>query len=127
VRRGYDAVAARYAAWRVEGNPAAGFLADLDSRLSAGSNVLELGCGNGRPAAVALAGRHAYTGVDISSEQIVRARALLPSAQFISHFDAATNRRLVRNAALEILRDEIHTMTEAGHGETSFLWILARA
>jgi SAM-dependent methyltransferase len=198
VRRGYDAIAERYATWRIDGNPAAALVADLDSRLAPRSNVLELGCGNGRPAAVVLADHHVYSGVDISAEQLKRARSLVPNARFIeadyttleieersldavvailtlthvpraehaallariarwlrpgglflaslgaadlpdeiadwlgapmyfSHFDAATNRRLVLDAGFEIVRNEVVTMVEDGHGETSFLWILARA
>jgi SAM-dependent methyltransferase len=199
VRRGYDTIAGRYATWRVEGNPAAEFIADLDSRLAPGSRVLELGCGNGRPAALVLADRHVYTGVDISAEQLERARRLVPGAQFVeadyttldidersldavvailtlthvpraehaellariaswlrsgglflasfgasdlpgevaddwlgapmyfSHFDAGTNRKLVGDAGLTIVRDELRTMVEEGQGEATFLWILARA
>jgi SAM-dependent methyltransferase len=93
VRRGYDAIADRYAAWRVEGNPAEEFVRDLDARLPDGADVLELGCGNGRPGAVVLAARHNYTGVDISHEQLARARRLLPRAKFVegdyTHLDAA--------------------------------------
>ena len=199
VRRGYDAIAERYAAWRIDGNPASEFVADLDSRLARGSNVLELGCGNGRPAALVLADHHVYTGVDISTEQIARARSLVPSARFVeadyttldveersldavvailtlthvprrehaellarikrwlrpgglflasfgtsdlpgaveddwlgapmyfSHFDAATNRRLVREAGFAILRDEVITMVEEEQGEATFLWLTASA
>ncbi len=83
VRRGYDAIAERYAECKVEGNPAEAFVRDLAARLPDGADILELGCGNGRPAAVLLAPRHRYTGVDISSEQIARARALVPDAEFL--------------------------------------------
>ena len=198
VRRGYDAIAARYAEWRIEGNPAGAFVRDLDARLPDGSDVLELGCGNGRPGAVVLAVRHRYTGVDISGEQLRRARALVRGARFVeadytdlelaarsldavaavltlthvprdehaallariaewlrpgglllssfgtadtpggveddwlgapmffSSFDAETNRRLVRDAGFELLRDEVHTMIEEGQGEATFLWLIAR-
>jgi SAM-dependent methyltransferase len=50
----------------------------------------------------------------------------LGAPMYFSHFDAATNRTLVRDAGFAIVRDEIRTMVEEGHGETSFLWILAR-
>jgi len=83
VRRGYDTIAERYAAWGIEGNPAEAFVRDLDARLPDGSDVLELGCGNGRPGAVILAARHHYNGVDISGEQLKRARRLLPNANFL--------------------------------------------
>ncbi len=83
VRDGYDAIAARYAEWKVEGNPAEEFLRDLDSRLPDGSAVHELGCGNGRPGAAILSLRHRYRGVDISGEQLARARAFLPDVDFV--------------------------------------------
>lgn len=198
VRRGYDAIAARYATWLIDGNPAEELVLDLDSRLRDRSRVLELGCGNGRPAALVLSARHEYTGVDISHEQLVRARAIVPGARLVegdyteldvspasvdaviailtlthvprdehpaflrliarwlrpggwflasfgvsdlpgeiaadwlgapmyfSHFDADTNRSLVREAGFEAVHDEIHTMDEEGHAQTRFLWILAR-
>lgn len=197
MRRGYDAIAERYATWRVDGNPAHDLVTDLDARLPDGADVLELGCGNGRPGAVVLAQRHNYTGVDISRGQLARARALVPDARFVeadyttldvpaeshdavaailtlthvprnehaalfrrirawlrpggwllasmgandlpdevaewlgapmffSHFDADANRELVRAAGFELVRDDVLTMFEEGHGETSFLWVLAR-
>ena len=198
VRRGYDAIASRYPEWSIEGNPAAALLRDLDDRLPDGADVLELGCGNGRPGALVLSPRHRYTGVDISREQLARARLVAPDAHFLladyttldlepasldavaailtlthvprsehralleriagwlrpgglflgsfgfgdtpgaveedwlgapmyfSHFDADTNRRLVRAAGFELAVDEVRTMVEEGHGQATFLWILAR-
>jgi SAM-dependent methyltransferase len=198
VRRGYDAIAAWYADWKVEGNPAEALVRDLDDRLPDGANVLELGCGNDRPGAAVLSVRHRYIGVDISEAQLTRARALLPGVQFVqgdyteldfaeqsfdavaailtlthvprkehaallarvagwlrpgglflasfgtedmpgeveddwlgapmyfSGFDADTNRRLLREAGFELVRDEVHAMIEEGHGEVTFLWVLAR-
>ena len=181
----------------MDGNPAEELVRDLEARLPAGSDVLELGCGNGRPGAIVLAARHTYTGVDFSRSQLTRARALVANASFLevdyteltvepasldavvailtlthlpraelagllariagwlrrgglllasfgvddtegevdpdwlgapmyfSSFDADTNRRLVREAGLRPVRDEIRTMEEEGHGATRFLWILA--
>ena len=86
VERGYDAVAERYAQWaqnEVEGSPAIGYLVRLLGLLAPGADVLELGCGNGEPAARLLAPGHRYTGVDISAEQLRRASALVPTGQFI--------------------------------------------
>ena len=198
VRRGYDAIAARYATWKIEGNPAEALIRDLDSRLPDGADVVELGSGNGRPGAAILSVRHRYIGVDISQEQLARARALLPAVEFVladytelefepesfdavaailtlthvpreehgallariagwlrpgglflaslgtgdtpgeleddwlgapmyfSGFDTQTNRRFVREAGFEFVRDEVHAMIEEGHGEVRFLWIVAR-
>ncbi len=198
VEAGYDAIAERYAAWRVEGLPTGRWVARLLELLPARGDVLELGCGNGEPAARLLAGRHAYTGVDISEAQLERARAAVPDGRFVrddftqlevepesvdavvailtlthvpreqhaellgriagwlrfgglllatlgvgdtpgaveddwlgapmffSHFDAETNRRLVRESGFEPVDERIESMVEEGHGETRFLWVLAR-
>ena len=48
-----------------------------------GSEVLDLGCGCGVPAARLLADRFRVTGVDISDVQIRRARHLVPAAKFL--------------------------------------------
>jgi cyclopropane fatty-acyl-phospholipid synthase-like methyltransferase len=47
-----------------------------------GSDVLELGCGGGSPATRRLAEDHRVHGVDISSEQVSRARQRVPNATF---------------------------------------------
>ena len=44
---------------------------------------------------------------------------------FFSGFDAETNRRLVRDAGFELIRDELVWMQEP-QGEAAFLWVLAR-
>jgi|HubBroStandDraft_1064217.scaffolds.fasta_scaffold01437_2 ubiquinone/menaquinone biosynthesis C-methylase UbiE len=48
-----------------------------------GSEVLDLGCGCGLPAARLLSERFRVTGIDISDVQIERARALVPDAKFV--------------------------------------------
>jgi cyclopropane fatty-acyl-phospholipid synthase-like methyltransferase len=198
VARGYDRIALRYAAWKVEGNPAMRLVRDLDSRLRDGSDVLELGCGRGVPVTRELAKRHRVTGVDISASQIELARHHVPEADFVhadyteleiaprsvdavvailtfthvpreehrelleriaawlredgyllcslgtgddpgsvehdwlgapmffSSFDADMNRRLVTDARLELLVDEVVTMHEEGRGDVQFLWVLAQ-
>jgi cyclopropane fatty-acyl-phospholipid synthase-like methyltransferase len=86
VERGYDAIADRFAEWarnEVTGSPAIEYLERLLALLPPGADVLELGCGNGEPAARMLAAEHRYTGVDISSEQLRRARALVPTGAFV--------------------------------------------
>jgi SAM-dependent methyltransferase len=198
VARSYDQIALRYAAWRVEGNPAMRFVRELGARLPQGADVLELGCGRGVPVARELAKRHRVTGVDISAAQVELARHHVPEATFVhadytaldvapssfdavvailtithvprrehaallqriagwlrpggfllcslgvgdtpdaveedwlgapmffSHFDAETNRGLVRAAGFESLLDEIVAMHEEGHGEARFLWVLGQ-
>ncbi len=86
VRRGYDAISERYAAWQREPEagtwPAIQWVHALDRRLSPNAEVLDLGCGNGRPAAAELARRHRVRGVDISAAQIALARRNVPAAEF---------------------------------------------
>jgi SAM-dependent methyltransferase len=85
VGQGYDEIADVYLAWtgRIAGDPKVMFVANLSQRLQDGARVLELGCGAGEPCTRLLAERFQVTGVDISSEQLVRARANVPSARFV--------------------------------------------
>ena len=84
----YDAIADRFASWRDEivGDPRRAWLEALVSRLPEGASVLELGCGAGESDTKLLAERFAVTGIDISEEQIGRARANVPAASF-THAD----------------------------------------
>ena len=59
VRRGYDAIAERYAEWAASSeSPALRWVEKLEQRLPERSRVLDLGCGGGGPATRALAARH---------------------------------------------------------------------
>ena len=51
------------------------------SRLQDGARVLELGCGAGVPDTQRLAARFQVTGVDVSPEQVRRARAAVPRSR----------------------------------------------
>jgi SAM-dependent methyltransferase len=85
VADGYDRIADRYLEWSaLRPSAARQHALELATRLiPAGADVLELGCGAGAPMSATLAkGRH-LTGVDISAEQIRRARRNVPSATFI--------------------------------------------
>ena len=85
IASGYDQVADEYEALEAAEAPwprlerVRAFAADLPQ----GSRVLDIGCGNGVPATRELAFKHSVTGVDISEEQIARARANVPTATFI--------------------------------------------
>jgi cyclopropane fatty-acyl-phospholipid synthase-like methyltransferase len=85
VGEGYDAMSDDFGAWRerIVGDPRERWREELASRLSDGARVLELGCGAGVPDTLALAERFRVTGVDISEEQIARARANVPAATFV--------------------------------------------
>jgi len=84
VAAGYDEIAERYLAWS-GARPSAARLRALDLALGAiptGAEVLEIGCGSGRPMTTALANGRRVTGIDISATQIRLARAHVPAATF---------------------------------------------
>ena len=84
VRTGYDAIADRYAHWAATfETPELRWVDEFMSVLPDGADVLDLGCGGGRAPAQAVATRHRYTGVDISGEQVARARRRIPGGRFI--------------------------------------------
>ena len=84
MRRGYDAIAERYAEWAASfESPAAAWVEKLERRLPERSRVLDLGCGGGGPTTRALAARYDVLGVDISERQLKRARRLVPEARFL--------------------------------------------
>ena len=85
VERGYDAISDTFLEWRdrIVDDPRRTWSDALTSRLNDGARVLELGCGAGVPDTKLLAERFRVTGVDISAEQVSRARANVPSADFI--------------------------------------------
>jgi cyclopropane fatty-acyl-phospholipid synthase-like methyltransferase len=82
VASGYDAAADRYEALEHDDRPwpRMRWLADLLALLDDDSRVLEVGCGNGVPATRAIARRHRVTGIDLSAEQVARARRNVPNA-----------------------------------------------
>ena len=85
VARGYDAIADRFAQWvtEIEDDPRPRFRQELLDRLPPGARVLELGCGAGTSDTHLLAEQFRVTGVDISTEQLQRARRNVPEAEFI--------------------------------------------
>ena len=85
VAEGYDEVAHRYAELeRAEAQwPRMRWLADLLSHLPDGSDVLDVGCGDGVPATRAIAERHNATGIEISAVQAELARRNVPEARVL--------------------------------------------
>jgi cyclopropane fatty-acyl-phospholipid synthase-like methyltransferase len=85
VADGYDVIADHFVEWsrRIEGDERVRWRGELTRRLPDGARVLELGCGAGVADTRALAKRFSVTGVDISREQVSRARANVPTADFI--------------------------------------------
>ena len=89
VRAGYDMVSYAYRGDEIDVANAdhrryVGWIHELLALLPAAAPVLDLGCGNGVPAAKLLADAGCdVTGVDLSPVQIERARANVPQAQFM--------------------------------------------
>jgi SAM-dependent methyltransferase len=85
VRDGYDAIAGRYLDWSrsIHRDPSGRFLSELAAMVPPGGRVLDLGCGAGIPSTAFLAERFEVVGVDVSAEQLRRARANVPGASFV--------------------------------------------
>lgn len=81
VSRGYDRCADEYLSRRAKRPPPE--LETLAALLPPGASVLDIGCGAGAPVTVALSERFSVTGVDVSAEQIARARARMPHGTFL--------------------------------------------
>ena len=85
VGAGYDAMADTWERWsaQVTGDPRHAWLDELLAVLPSDATVVELGCGNGTAETRALAARSQLTGVDLSEEQLRRARERVPGARFV--------------------------------------------
>lgn len=91
VARGYDSMIHTWEEWstQIEGDPRAEWADELVARLPEGARVVELGCGGGTAETSLLARRFRLTGVDLSAEQLQRARKRVPEAEFV-HADFTT-------------------------------------
>src|SRR5712692_2549366 len=85
VARGYDVGADRFAAWQrqIAGSTRLERLEELLGLLPEAPDVLELGSGAGVRSTRLLAERSRLVGVDISAEQVRRARERVPGASFL--------------------------------------------
>jgi SAM-dependent methyltransferase len=85
VADGYDAMADTWESWKAQitDDPRAAWCDELLTRLPEGARVVELGSGGGTPETVSLASRFRLTGVDLSAEQVRRARERVPNADFL--------------------------------------------
>jgi cyclopropane fatty-acyl-phospholipid synthase-like methyltransferase len=85
VERGWDAVGETFEEWQraIRGSERLERLDDLLRRLPLQPDVLELGSGAGVRSTRVLAERGRLTGIDISEEQVKRARERIPEARFI--------------------------------------------
>jgi SAM-dependent methyltransferase len=91
VAAGYDAMADTYEDWssRVSDDPRHAWLEALLAMLPPEARAVELGCGNGTRETRELAARTRLTAVDLSEEQLRRARERVPGAEFV-HGDLTT-------------------------------------
>jgi cyclopropane fatty-acyl-phospholipid synthase-like methyltransferase len=85
VGAGYDVIADRFVEWSAEIEDAhrSRWRQELVERLPDEARVLELGCGPGLADTRILAERFRVTGVDVSVEQVRRARVNVPGADFV--------------------------------------------
>jgi SAM-dependent methyltransferase len=85
IERGYDAMADRFHDWQkgITGSTRLERLEELLALLPARPDVLELGSGAGVRSTRILAERGRLTGVEISGEQLRRARERVPAATFL--------------------------------------------
>lgn len=85
VGAGYDAMIDTWEDWvsRIEDDPRAEWRDELVRRLPEGARVVELGCGGGTAETALLAQRFRLTGVDLSVEQLRRAKERVPEADFV--------------------------------------------
>jgi SAM-dependent methyltransferase len=85
VGAGYDAMADTWESWSsaVTDDPRHAWLDSLLAVLPEDAVVVELGCGNGTRETRELATRTRLTGVDLSDEQLRRARERIPGATFV--------------------------------------------
>jgi SAM-dependent methyltransferase len=80
IRDGYDEIVDEYLTRRSAESP---HLDRLCGRLADNGRVLDAGCGAGVPVAERLADDHDVVGVDLSTEQLRRARNDVPEAWFV--------------------------------------------
>jgi cyclopropane fatty-acyl-phospholipid synthase-like methyltransferase len=85
VAAGYDMMADTWEAWkaRIRDDPRGEWRDELVRRLAPGARVLELGCGGGTEETLVLARSFEVTGIDLSCEQLRRARKRVPAASFV--------------------------------------------
>ena len=85
VGAGYDTMADTWESWSadVTDDPRAEWLETLLEVLPTGASVVELGCGNGTAETQELARHASLVGVDLSEEQLRRARERVPEGTFV--------------------------------------------
>jgi SAM-dependent methyltransferase len=130
VGAGYGAMTDTWEAWKaqIRDDPRAEWCADLVERLPHDARVVELGCGGGTPETALLAGRFSVTGVDLSAEQLRRARERVPAATYVhadltevdfaaASLDAVASFYVLNHVPRELLAptfERVHTWLKPG-------------
>jgi cyclopropane fatty-acyl-phospholipid synthase-like methyltransferase len=85
VAAGYDAMIDTWEVWKaqIRDDPRAAWCDEFVARLPPHARVVELGCGGGTDESQVLAESFELTGVDLSEEQLRRARKRVPNATFL--------------------------------------------
>jgi SAM-dependent methyltransferase len=85
VGAGYDTMIDTWEAWKAQitDDPRTEWCSELLARLPDGARVVELGCGGGAAETKLLAQHFRLTGVDLSVEQVRRARERVPEGEFV--------------------------------------------
>jgi predicted TPR repeat methyltransferase len=85
VAAGYDAMADTWERWKaqIRDDPRTEWCHELIDRLAPGAHVVELGCGGGTEETRVLASRFRFTAVDVSAEQVRRARERLSGVELL--------------------------------------------
>lgn len=140
VQQGYDRCAATYEA--AQRNAHVPLLDRLIQRLPQDAHVLDIGCGSGVHVAQTIVQNCCVTGVDISGEQIRRARLNAPDGEFIqgdimamnfssAQFDAVVALysifHLPREEHPELLRRIAAWLKPTGYLLASFSWVAEEA
>jgi SAM-dependent methyltransferase len=101
VAAGYDRMADRFRSWadRMPAGSTERFLDEIRAVAPDRPLVLDLGCGDGHPVAAGIGARR-YVGVDLSAEQLARARARWPAAGFVL---ADLHRFEAREASVDLI------------------------
>lgn len=84
VADGYDAMGERFDRWAdaAQGSPRDDYVRRLTELVPLGEAVLEVGCGSGARASQTLADRYRLIGIDLSPQQVERAREQVPDGSF---------------------------------------------
>ena len=122
VARGYEQIAAAYAAAKEDSAAIQAWVDLLAAATPAGGRLLDLGCGAAVPYTRSLAGRFAVTGIDVARAQLRLARANVPEGRFLQaemsavpFADGTFAAALSLYAIIHVPREEHHRVLREVH------------